>query len=93
MSKVASTGVALMMLSHDPSFAGADWDISAIVRPRTLDLDNTVYVRFRDNAGNVSQTYSVECSFRPAHPINEWQDGNLRGRLFLAKQPRHPSRW
>jgi hypothetical protein len=53
------SGVGSMMLSNRADFAGASWQAYATSATWTLDVNNTVYVRFRDNAGNVSQTYSA----------------------------------
>jgi hypothetical protein len=48
-----------MMLSNGSDFAGAGWQPFAASTTRTLGANNTVYVRFRDNAGNISPTYSA----------------------------------
>jgi len=53
------SGVGGMMLSNQSDFAGASWETYATSHAWTFDSNNTVYVRFRDNAGNVSQTYSA----------------------------------
>jgi hypothetical protein len=53
------SGVGSMMLSNRADFVGASWQAYATSATWTLDVNNTVYVRFRDNAGNVSQTYSA----------------------------------
>jgi len=53
------SGVGAMLISNRPDFAGAAWETYATSRGWTLDSNNTVYVRFRDNAGNVSATYSA----------------------------------
>jgi hypothetical protein len=53
------SGVGGMMLSNRADFAGASWQTYATSATWTLDNNSTVYVRFKDNAGNVSQTYSA----------------------------------
>ena len=52
------SGVGDMLLSNSPDFAEADWQAYATSYLWTLASNRTVYVRFRDNAGNVSETYS-----------------------------------
>jgi hypothetical protein len=54
------SGVGSMMISNRADFVGASWQAYAMSAAWTLDVNNTVYVRFRDNAGNVSQTYSAQ---------------------------------
>jgi hypothetical protein len=54
------SGVGEMMISTDPAFTGAQWQPfetrqSWPVADRT---EPSVYVRFRDRAGNQSETYS-----------------------------------
>jgi len=53
------SGVGQMLVSHQPDFAGATWEAYATSRAWTLGSSTTVYVRFRDNAGNISSTYST----------------------------------
>jgi hypothetical protein len=53
------SGVGQMLISNQPDFAGASWEAYATRRAWTLGSNTAVYVRFRDNAGNVSQTYSA----------------------------------
>jgi hypothetical protein len=52
------SGNVEMMVSNDPSFAGAVWEPLASVKPWTLGVTGTpvhrVYVKFRDGAGNES---------------------------------------
>ena len=50
------SGVGTMELSNRADFAGANWQAYTISAVWTLDSNNTVYVRFKDNAGNVSQS-------------------------------------
>ena len=52
------SGVGQMLISNEPDFVGATWEAYATSRAWTLGSSTAVYVRFRDNAGNVSQTYS-----------------------------------
>ena len=51
-----SSGVGDMQISLSPGFEGATWEPYSAIAPVTFDEDGvqTVYVRFRDNAGNVS---------------------------------------
>ena len=52
------SGVTDMMISNDPAFAGAVWEPYAPVKQWTLapvDERGTVYVKYRDGAGNESQ--------------------------------------
>jgi len=52
------SGVGGMMLSNSTAFSGATWETYATTRQWTFDTGNTVYVRYKDNAGNISVTYS-----------------------------------
>jgi hypothetical protein len=51
------SGVAGMRLSNRPDFAGAAWEPYATTRAWNLGNNTSVYVQFRDYAGNISQTY------------------------------------
>jgi hypothetical protein len=53
------SGVADMRLSNRGDFAGAQWEPFASSKSWNFDNANTVYVQYRDHAGNVSQSYSV----------------------------------
>jgi hypothetical protein len=53
------SGVGQMLISNQPDFAGATWESYATSRAWALGSNGTVYVRYRDNAGNVSTTYSA----------------------------------
>lgn len=53
------SGVGEMMISNRPDFVGAAWEAFAQKRAWDLGAGNSVYVRFKDNAGNVSATYSA----------------------------------
>jgi hypothetical protein len=53
------SGVGQMLISNQPDFAGAIWESYATSRAWALGSNMVVYVRFRDNAGNVSVTYSA----------------------------------
>jgi len=53
------SGVGQMLISNQPDFAGATWEDYATSRAWTLGSNTAVYVRFRDNAGNISSTYST----------------------------------
>ena len=59
------SGVGGMMLSNQPDLAGGAWETYATRRAWTLDDNRSVYVRFRDNAGNVSETYSASLPSTP----------------------------
>jgi hypothetical protein len=48
-----------MRLSNRGDFAGAQWEPFATSKTWNFDNANTVYVQYRDRAGNVSQTYST----------------------------------
>ena len=51
------SGIADMMISNNPDFAGATWEPYANQKPWTLKVENgraVVYVKFRDAAGNES---------------------------------------
>jgi hypothetical protein len=55
----SATQVTHMMVSNDPSFAGSAWEAYANSKPWTLGQTSglaTVYVRYRDATGNVSET-------------------------------------
>jgi len=63
-----------MMASEDPSFAGAQWEAFAAEQPFLLsegDGAKTVHVRFRDAAGNVSETASASIVLDTAAPVIE----------------------
>ncbi|MBM4402073.1 MAG: carboxypeptidase regulatory-like domain-containing protein [Candidatus Cloacimonetes bacterium] len=50
-----------MMVSNSSDFAGASWETYAISKSWTLtsgDGSKTVYIKFKDTAGNTSSTYS-----------------------------------
>ncbi len=55
----ASSGVGQMLISNLSDFSGATWESYATSRAWVLESNRTVYVRYRDNAGNVSITYSA----------------------------------
>jgi hypothetical protein len=75
------SGVLAMMLSNDPSFDGAQWEPYRKSRawPFNDEADTTVYVRYRDGAGNVSRAFatrladpaaaSVPAQLMPAHAL------------------------
>ena len=57
----AASGVAQMMLSEDPAFSGAAWETYSTSKTFTLsttDGTKTIYAKFRDVAGNVSDVAS-----------------------------------
>jgi hypothetical protein len=51
------SGVGQMLISNLSDFSGATWESSSISRVWVLGSNRTVYVRYKDNAGNVSITY------------------------------------
>ncbi len=53
------SGVDSMILTRTPELAGGSWETYAETRSWTLGPSNTVYIHFRDNAGNVSLAYSA----------------------------------
>ena len=53
------SGVGQMLISNQADFSGATWEVYAVTRAWALGSNTAVYVRFRDNAGNVSSTYST----------------------------------
>ena len=57
------SGVSRMMIANTSSFEGSSWESYRTSRSWTLtsgDGKKTVYVRFKDGAGNVSRVYSDE---------------------------------
>lgn len=60
------SGVSGMLISNGSDFAGANWEAYSPNRAWTLASNNTVYVRFRDHYGNISQTYSASGPVSPA---------------------------
>ncbi|MEZ4727818.1 MAG: hypothetical protein R3E79_11875 [Caldilineaceae bacterium] len=50
------SGVSAMLISNDPNFTCAVWQPFATMQSwyAPTDTTTTVYVKFRDNAGNVS---------------------------------------
>jgi hypothetical protein len=58
---LAATGATQMIISNDAGFAGAPWETYATSKAWTLTLGDgvkTVYAKFRDAAGNMSQATS-----------------------------------
>jgi hypothetical protein len=56
----SASGVTDMLLSNNPDFSGASWEPYATSKAWTLDQTTglaAVYVRYRDAAGNESDTY------------------------------------
>lgn len=53
------SGVESMRLSNQPNFAGAVWEPFSTRHAWDFAMGAMVYVQFRDNAGNISQTYSA----------------------------------
>jgi len=53
------SGVGQMLISNQPDFAGATLESYATSRAWALGSNGTVYVRYKDNAGNISTTYSA----------------------------------
>jgi hypothetical protein len=53
------SGVGQMLISNQPDFAGSTWEPYSTSRAWELGANGIVYVRYRDNAGNVSTTYTT----------------------------------
>ena len=68
-----SSGMAEMQVSLTPDFADATWEPYSSIVPVTFDTDgvHSVYVRFRDHAGNVSQAASRSTIVDTDPPIGE----------------------
>lgn len=68
----STSGVYQMQVSEDPAFAGASWEAYAPSKAFTLaatDGTRTVYVRFVDNAGNISGSTSDSIILDRSGPI------------------------
>ena len=52
------SGVGGMLISNNMDFSGANWEVYALEKSWGL-IGTTVYVKYRDNAGNVSLVYSA----------------------------------
>jgi hypothetical protein len=50
------SGVGGMLISNNMDFSGANWEVYELEKSWGL-IGTTVYVKYRDNAGNVSQAY------------------------------------
>jgi hypothetical protein len=59
------SGVESMRLSNRGDFAGAQWEPYAASKQWDFDNANTVYVQYRDRAGNVSAAYSTTLGSSP----------------------------
>jgi alpha-tubulin suppressor-like RCC1 family protein len=62
ISTVDAMGVAEMMISNIPDFAGANWEAYGISKVWTLSTGNgtkTVYIKFKNNLGTISSIYSA----------------------------------
>ena len=66
-----SSGLAEMQVSQSPDFEGATWESYSAIVPITFTEDGvqTVYVRFRDNAGNESGASSDSLIVDTTPPI------------------------
>jgi len=53
-----ASGVSKMMIGNEPDFSGGQWETYKPQKDWDL-IGTTVYVKFRDNAGNVSRVYSA----------------------------------
>lgn len=61
------SNVSEMMISNDASFSGAVWEPYAVSKSWTLTASaglKTVYVRFRNSLGNVSNTFSDDITLQ-----------------------------
>lgn len=67
-------GASHMMVSNDSSFAGKHWmPYSPVINSWTVTPENgkkTVYVKFKDKAGNESETYSDDIELDDTPPYN-----------------------
>jgi hypothetical protein len=61
------SGVGEMLVSNQASFVGTSWQPFAPQLGWDIGSGNTVYVQFRDNAGNISQTYLATLSNYNVH--------------------------
>jgi hypothetical protein len=71
-TEVAKSGVAEMLISNDAGFGNAAWEPFQRTRSWLLEPENglaTVYVRFRDGAGNVSPNAFDSIEFVDATPV------------------------
>lgn len=67
-----NSGLAEMQISDDASFAGASWESYTAVKswaPGGEDGTKTVYARFRDSAGNISDVSSASFVLDTQAPI------------------------
>lgn len=68
----STSGVYQMQVSEDPAFSGASWETYATSKAFTLaasDGTRTIYVRFVDNAGNISGSTSDSIILDRSGPI------------------------
>lgn len=78
----AASGMADMMISENSDFSGASWEAYATSKSFTLsssDGTKTVYVKFRDNAGNESATVSDAIVYDATAPSGTFtiESGNV----------------
>jgi hypothetical protein len=78
------SGVGQMMLSNQADFSGAIWENYATNRAWTLGSNTTIYVKFKDNAGNISSTNST--SITPKERI-------VNGSFETYKADHTPKNW
>ena len=58
----SASGVADMMISNNPDFSGAAWEPYGTSKPWVLAQTSglaTVYAKYKDAVGNVSETYAA----------------------------------
>jgi hypothetical protein len=70
---IQATGAKTMMISESAGFSGAVWEGYKTTRLLTLspvDGMNTVYIKFKDGAGNESSVYSKSVYLDSAPPSN-----------------------
>ncbi len=83
-------GVTQMMISNDSGFAGGSWESYAASKTWTLtsgDGAKTVYVKFKDAAGNISLTASDSITVSGSGTVvipeqNDHKEGCAGGNLF-----------
>ena len=78
------SGVGQMLISNQADFADATWENYATSRVWTPGSAPAVYVKFKDNAGNVSSVYStIETAIFSDVPLDYWASTFIE-RLYNA---------
>jgi hypothetical protein len=69
------SGVSQMMISNDPCFTGATWEPYKTAKSWTLTDGygtKSVYVKYKDNAGNEGWAYTDWCGYYPVETYHQW---------------------